>query len=474
MRVVEQSQLSMKAASEPPVKMEQVGQIVTVTTSDHNKLINRDLPKQHPISSIDGLEKALVNKLDNSELPNAIDDALAEAKESGMFDGKDGTNGKPGKDGKDGYTPIKGVDYFDGKDGVPGKDGQPGLDGFSPVVAVQDITGGHRVTITDKDGDKAFDVMDGKDGEGGGGGSPAIIDVVELPETGIDKDNFYRRLSGQFYYNGILQGDWTCYIVETLPPMGVPVTTDMVHVSLYYAIDTGAVSGYIPDALAGAVGVPAGWYPVEVLGQEFGLAWGGIISDASQDPIDGASRLLLKYDVYHHAQGWVNLSDKVGWRGESGGGAEVFNTLQNKATGGCSHAEGFHTFAHGVGSHAEGNLSTASGYASHAEGVDTIASGYASHAEGLLTAAIGRSQHVEGEYNIRDFSYNEETRGKFIHIAGNGTGEDSLSNAYTLDWDGNGWFAGTVECTGILLTSPNGTKYKITVADDGTLSAATV
>ena len=158
MRVVEQSQLSMKAASEPPVKMEQVGQIVTVTTSDHNELINRDLPKQHPISSIDGLEKALANKLDNSELPNAIDDALAEAKESGMFDGKDGTDGKPGKDGKDGYTPIKGVDYFDGKDGKDGTNGKDGVDGYTPV--------------------KGKDYFDGKDGKDGADG--------RTPEKGVD------------------------------------------------------------------------------------------------------------------------------------------------------------------------------------------------------------------------------------------------------------------------------------------------
>ena len=34
----------------------------------------------------------------------------------------------------------------------------------SPVVSVEDIDGGHRVTITDKNGTKTFDVMDGKDG----------------------------------------------------------------------------------------------------------------------------------------------------------------------------------------------------------------------------------------------------------------------------------------------------------------------
>jgi hypothetical protein len=78
-----------------------------------------------------------------TELSEAIDDALAQAKESGEFDGA------------------------------------PGDPGISPVVDVEDIEGGHRVTITDKDGAKAFDVMDGKDGAGGG--TVRWDDVKEKP-----------------------------------------------------------------------------------------------------------------------------------------------------------------------------------------------------------------------------------------------------------------------------------------------------
>lgn len=73
-------------------------------------------------------------------------------------------------DGEDGYTPQKGKDYFDG---------------FSPIVSVSNITGGHRVSITDKNGEKSFDVMDGKDGTGGGGsggGAWEIIAEGELTE----------------------------------------------------------------------------------------------------------------------------------------------------------------------------------------------------------------------------------------------------------------------------------------------------
>lgn len=52
--------------------------------------------------------QALNGKLGASELQTAVNDALAQAKDTGEFDGKDG---------EDGYTPQKGVDYFDGEDG---------------------------------------------------------------------------------------------------------------------------------------------------------------------------------------------------------------------------------------------------------------------------------------------------------------------------------------------------------------------
>ena len=72
-------------------------------------------------------------------------------------------DGEAGRDGADGYTPVKGKDYFDGQDG------ENGADGVSPTVNVEAITGGHRITITDKNGTQTVDVMDGEDGEDGMG-----------------------------------------------------------------------------------------------------------------------------------------------------------------------------------------------------------------------------------------------------------------------------------------------------------------
>lgn len=105
------------------------------------------------------------------------------------------------------------------------------------------------------------------------------------------------------------------------------------------------------------------------------------------------------------------------------------------ASGNNSHAEGGGTTASGDDSHAEGSNTLASGIESHAEGYGTKASGAYSHVEGFETIASGDKQHVHGSYNLSDTTS--------AHIVGNGTYKQR-SNAYTLDWEGNAWFAGDV------------------------------
>lgn len=151
------------------------------------------------------------------------------------------------------------------------------------------------------------------------------------------------------------------------------------------------------------------------------------------------------------------------------------------ATGYAAHAEGISTTASGQNSHAEGNWSTASALSAHAEGTYTVASGKQSHAEGQNseatgvnshaeghhTLAAGDAQHAQGKYNIKD------TANTYAHIVGNGTSDTSRSNAHTLDWDGNAWFAGSVtDGDGNKLTtytlSKSGSKIVLTGSDGST------
>lgn len=94
-------------------------------------------------------------KLDADKLPEAIDDALEQAKASGEFKGE------------------------------PGAKGEDGKDGVSPVVDVEPISGGHKVTITDVNGSQSFQVMNGIDGSGGDGSGDMLRSTYDSNANGI-------------------------------------------------------------------------------------------------------------------------------------------------------------------------------------------------------------------------------------------------------------------------------------------------
>lgn len=133
-------------------------------------------------------------------------------------------------------------------------------------------------------------------------------------------------------------------------------------------------------------------------------------------------------------------SISLGRVGDIGAGSSAIG-VSVTASGVCSHAEGSDTTALGSSSHAEGTNTTASGNSSHAEGNCTTASGENSHAEGASTIASSQNQHVQGKYNIEDLN------GTYAHIVGNGE-DGKNSNAHTLDWEGNAWFAGKLSQEG--------------------------
>ena len=141
---------------------------------------------------------------------------------------------------------------------------------------------------------------------------------------------------------------------------------------------------------------------------------------------------------------------------------------------------------------AAGHAAVASGGASMAEGWVSQAKGYHSHAEGTWTIAHSKAQHTEGMYNVEDTSGNASNKGEYLHIAGNGESNSARSNAHTLDWNGNAWFAGDVytgssggtnkdagskklateEYVDNHAATPgeNGTTFTPAVSEDGTLS----
>lgn len=129
-------------------------------------------------------------------------------------------------------------------------------------------------------------------------------------------------------------------------------------------------------------------------------------------------------------------------------GTEVF------AKGNSSCAQGSYVTANGDSSCAQGRGTIARGDYSHAEGLGTETNTVAdaAHAEGFQTKASSDYQHVQGKYNI------EDTANKYAHIVGNGTDNSTRSNAHTLDWNGNGWYAGKLSQEG----TPTDSKDLIT------------
>ena len=344
-----------------------------------------------------------------------------------------------------------------------------------PTITTTQVTDGYKVTFTDKNGSKEIVLKNGAKGDPGTPGTPgtpgadgkdyvltdtdkdeiadkvagrvkgeAIIDVVELPSEDVDTKRFYRVPVGTFFH-GKTKNDWTCIVVDTLPDDALPVTTDMVNVTLYYDMSSGNAQGYANDMLSGAFGIPVGWYPMEVVCQLMDITWNGIVFD-EEDILEAGISLLIETELYQATNNngvidFDNIGGSVGWVG-TGYGAEVFNRKNNTANGEYSHAEGADTSATGECSHAEGASSSARGECSHAEGTSCIAEGASSHAEGENTIAHGDWQHVQGRNNV------EDTENKYAHIVGNGEAGNRRSNAHTIDWQGNGWFAGKIKVGG--------------------------
>jgi hypothetical protein len=156
-----------------------------------------DLTDADTIHAAKNLARGLVNGLESkvvktTELNNAINSALLQAKESGEFDGVDGlsayeiwlSQGNTGSE-VDFLESLKGADGASGKDGASGSDGKDGKDGTS--VTVQSVTestadGGENV-VTFSDG-KTLTVKNGSKGSKGDKGETGAAGYT--PQKGTD------------------------------------------------------------------------------------------------------------------------------------------------------------------------------------------------------------------------------------------------------------------------------------------------
>lgn len=280
-----------------------------------------------------------------------------------------------------------------------------------------------------------------------------VIDVVELPSSGIDEKAIYRLLTGTFVHDTLLRNDSTCYVVQwDGAPTGVgePVLTNDdnnwdwgLHITGYYNVNNNTVYGYFDSFTIGvlkeyidylvdigtlnslsAMGLkaalnlmPTGWKTISdilsVVGSAVSLSWGGVITSINEATNTTALYILLSTDLFcYKNDAWISLDSGIGMR-STGIGAEIFNDPQNIASGVGAHAEGRLTYAGGPASHAEGRLTGATGPNSHAEGCETWAEGDNTHAEGIHTVAAAYAAHAEGNGTVAEASC--------AHAEGSGT-----------------------------------------------------
>lgn len=192
----------------------------------------------------------------------------------------------------------------------------------------------------------------------------------------------------------------------------------------------------------------------------------GYLSFAHGNDVTASGAYSNAEGMYATASG--DMAHAEGTSTNASGSMAHAEGLASVASEEASHAEGLHTTASGAASHAEGLGSSASATAAHAEGEVTVASGEASHAEGLATIAKHLAQRTGGKFNIADTSSAAANQqGNYIEIIGNGTSSSARSNAYALDWSGNGYYNGYLY-VGCNASSTSGTRLPHDVQVNGT------
>lgn len=165
-----------------------------------------------------------------------------------------------------------------------------------------------------------------EDGIANAGGADGIIDVVELPTENINKNAIYRLLTGAFVIDGDAVEKFRCHCVDTLPEIGKPVTMDMESVTAYYSVVDKDAYGYLPEMLGAQAGIPEGWYTLATLAPVFDLQWGGIVWDAAESTYwdDDKIFLCLAKELFVFNTTWTNIKQTfpavdIVWDGNTDG-----------------------------------------------------------------------------------------------------------------------------------------------------------
>ena len=171
-------------------------------------------PVEAPVQSVNGktgeveLTAEDVGAISQDDLQEATNEALAKAKESGEFDGKDG------------YTPVKGVDYFDGDDYVlTNADKEEIAEMAAELVEVPD-SGGNAGFIVQPDAPEDISVLwvDTDDDSDDGFQEAVNIALAQAKESGeFDGEPGKTPVRGTDYYTEADKTEMVNAVLAALP-----------------------------------------------------------------------------------------------------------------------------------------------------------------------------------------------------------------------------------------------------------------
>ena len=345
-------------------------------------------------------------------IPQTIDEALQEAKDSGEFDG---------------FSPIAMVTKVDDTatisiTDVNGTTTADIEDGFSPSASVTKEGRVATITITDKDGTTSVQVTDGTG-----------VDVIDdNAGTGVtDKAWSADKLTGEF---------------DLKAPKDSPVFTGSISMGRKSGTTVGPASVAEGDGNTASGGLSHAE---------------GMNTTATNTASHAEGANSVASGMYAHAEGEATIANSKdshaeGYSSEARGFAAHAEGSSTLASGQNAHAEGAGTRATDTNTHAEGNGSSASGSAAHAEGTNTKASNNSAHAEGIYTQASGQASHAEGmgtnntsvvyPYNKYENSqrkgYNTSAVPGAKAMASHVEGYNTVANAQNSHAEGNNNYAG--------------------------------
>lgn len=283
----------------------------------------------------------------------------------------------------------------------------------------------------------------------------ADLNIELSEEYPLVADNYERiDFSSQFLSLGsetvsLGLGDKIRQFLSVIVQVDTPITFGVFSNTVYPSTFNLISQNYIP---AGATSVVVNGSPVSVFNADTKLEKNNSVGTGSisynrdeyeQDPIGEKS-----VELGDASTAIGNAAVSLGYGNQANGNHSAAFNENTLAGGRASISMGSETHAIGDNSLSTGEDTVANGRSSIVGGIDSETYGAYSQAFGEYTIATRKAQHVFGRFNVADTSGSGYSDVGYLEIVGNGTADNSRSNARTLDQSGNEVLSGSITING--------------------------